>query len=73
MNSSIEHSIQQALNDVKVGLFSSIRKAASYYDVPKSTAVHRRAGRPLIAETDRISQRLSKQEEKVFIQYFRDL
>ncbi len=71
--SNKEHSIQRASNDVDLGLFDSIRKAADYYDVPKSTVAYRRAGRPSIAETERISQRLSKQEEKVLIQYFQDL
>ncbi len=71
--SNKEHLIQKASNDVDLGLFSSIRKAADYYDVPNSTVAHRRAGRPSVAETDRISQRLSKQEEKVLIQYIRDL
>ena len=73
MDSDKEHLIQNASNDVDLGLFSSIRKATDYYNVPKSTVAYRRAGRPSIAETDRISQRLSKQEERVLIQYFRDL
>jgi hypothetical protein len=68
--SNKEHSIQQASNDVDTGLFSSIREASDYYDVPKSTVAHRRAGRLSVAEIDRSSQRLSKQEEKVLIQYF---
>ena len=73
MASNKEQSIQRALNDLELGLFSSIGQAADYYGVPKSTVAHRRAGRPSVAQTDRISQRLSKEEEKVLIQYFRDL
>ncbi|KAF7509097.1 hypothetical protein GJ744_008324 [Endocarpon pusillum] len=54
--SNKEKSIQKASSDVELGLFSSIRKAADYYDVPNSTVAHRRAGRPSVAEADRISQ-----------------
>jgi hypothetical protein len=71
--SNQEQSIQRALNDVEMGLFPSISQATEYYHVPKSTAAHRRAGRPSVAQTERKSQRLSKEEEKVLIQYFRDL
>ncbi len=67
MASNKEQSIQRALNDLELGLFSSIGQATDYYGVPKSTVAHRRAGRPSVAQTDRISQRLSKEEEKVFI------
>ena len=73
MNSEKEHLIQNALNDVDLGLFNSIRQASEHYNVPKSTVAYRRTGRPSITEIDRISQRLSKQEERVLIQYFRDL
>ena len=65
--SNKEHSIQKASNDVDLALFGSIRKAAAYHNVLKSTVAHRHAGRPSIAETDRISQRLLKQEEKVLV------
>ena len=68
-----EQSIQQASNEVELGLFNSIRKAASYHNVPKSTVAYRRAGRLSVAETDRMIQCLLKQEEKVLIQYFWDL
>ena len=73
MASNKEKSIQRALNDLELGLFSSFDQAAAYYDVPKSTLAHRRAGRESVAKTNRISQRLTKEEEKVLIQYFRDL
>ena len=73
MASNKEQSIQRALNDLELGLFSSIGQAADYYGVPKSTVAHRRTGRPSVVQTDHISQRLSKEEEKVLIQYFRDL
>jgi DDE superfamily endonuclease len=71
--SNKEQSIQRALNDLDLGLFSSIRKAAAYYHVPKSTLAYRRQGRDSIAALDRTSQRLSKEEEKVLVQYIRDL
>jgi hypothetical protein len=71
--SNQEQSIQRALDELGIGLFPSIRQATEYHHVPKSTAAYRRAGRPSVAQTDRKSQRLSKQEEKVLIQYFRDL
>jgi hypothetical protein len=56
-----------------MGLFSSLRESAQYHRVPTSTAAHRRAGRLSVAQVDKKSQRLSKEEEKVLIQYFRDL
>jgi Tc5 transposase DNA-binding domain len=68
-----EQSIQRALNEPYLGLFDSIRKSAEYHHVPKSTVAYRRSGRSSVAETDRKSQRLSKEEERVLIQYFRDL
>jgi hypothetical protein len=68
-----EQSIQRTLNELDLGLFDSIRKSAEYHHVPKSTVAHRRLGRSSIAESDRKSQRLSKEEERVLIQYFRDL
>ena len=54
-------------------LTSSIRKAADYYDVPKSTVAYRRAGRDSIATTNRKSQRLSNEEEEVFVRHFQNL
>jgi len=71
--SNQEQSIQRALNELDMGLFGSIRESSEYHHVSKSTVAHRRAGRPSVAQTDRKSQRLSKEEEKVLIQYFRDL
>jgi hypothetical protein len=71
--SNQEQSIQRALNDIELGLFPSIAKATKYYHVSKSTAAHQRVGRPSITQTDHKSQRLSKEEEKVLIQYFQDL
>ena len=40
-----EESIQQALNNLDVGVFSLIGKAAAYYGVPKTTLLYRRRGR----------------------------
>jgi hypothetical protein len=71
--SNQEQSIQRASHDVELALFSSIRKAADYHHVPKSTVPYRRAGRNSIANVDRRSQRLSNEEEKVLVQYTRDL
>ena len=71
--SNQDQSIQRALNELDMGLFTSITKSSAYHHVPESTAAHRRAGRPSVAQSDRKSQRLSKEEEKVLIQYFRDL
>jgi hypothetical protein len=71
--SNQEQSIQRASHDIDLALFSSIRKAADYHHLPKSTVAHRRAGRNSIANVDRRSQRLSNEEEKVLIQYARDL
>ena len=71
--SNKEHLIQKTLNDVDLDLFNSVRKTASYYDASNSIVTHRRIRRPSVTETDRISQSLLKQEEKVLIQYFRDL
>ena len=68
-----EQSIQRASNELDTGLFSSIRKAADHHGVAKSTVAHRRAGRNSVAKIDRKSQRLSNEEEKVLVQYFRDL
>lgn len=68
-----EHSIQNASNDVDLGLFSSIRKAADYYGIPKSTVAYRRAGRDSVAKTDRKSQRLSNEEERILIRHLQDL
>ena len=45
MASNKEQSIQRALNDLELGLFSSIGQAAEYYDVPKSTVAHQCTGR----------------------------
>ena len=70
MSSNKEQSVQQAVNELEMGLFPSIGKAATYHGVAKSTAAHRRAGRPSIEATDRKSQRLLKEEEKVLLQYF---
>jgi hypothetical protein len=71
--SNKEQSIQRAVNEVEMGLFSSLRESTQYHHVPNSTAAHRRNGRLSVAQTDKKSQRLSKEEEKVLIQYFRDL
>jgi hypothetical protein len=68
--SNQEQSIQRALNELEKGLFPSIRQATEYHHVPKFTAAYRRAGRPSVAQTDRKFQRLSKEEEKLLIQYF---
>jgi hypothetical protein len=71
--SNKEQSTQRALNELDMGLFSSLRESTQYHRVLNSTAAHRRAGRPSVAQTDRKSQRLSKEEERVLIQYVRDL
>ena len=38
--SNKEYSIQQASNDVDLGLFDSIRQTADYYDVSKSIVAY---------------------------------
>jgi hypothetical protein len=61
--SNREQSIQRALNELEMSLFPPTHKVTEY---PY-------AGRLSVAQTDRKSQRLSKEEEKVLIQYFGDL
>jgi hypothetical protein len=61
--SNREQSIQRALNELETGLFPPTHKVTEYPH----------AGRLSVARTDRKSQRLSKEEEKVLIQYFGDL
>ena len=73
MTSNQGHSIKRAVNEYELGLFSSIRKAAAYHKVPRSTVAHWRAGRESIAKTERKSQRLLNEEEKVLLQYLQDL
>jgi Tc5 transposase DNA-binding domain len=71
--SNQEHRIQNALNDLQTNRFSSIRQAAAYNDVPRSTLTHRRGGRNSKANIERKSQRLTNQEEKLVIQWIQDL
>ena len=73
MSSNKEQCVQRALNELVMGLFSSVGNAVGHHGVAKSTAAHRHAGRPSIEATDRKSQRLSREEEKALVQYFRDL
>jgi hypothetical protein len=53
--SNKEQSVQRALNELDVGLFSSLRESTQYHRVPNSTAAHRRAGRPSVAQPDKKS------------------
>ena len=73
MSLNKEQSVQWAVNELEMGLFLSIGKAAMYHGIVKSTAAHWCARWPSIKATDRKSQRLLKEEEKVLLQYFWDL
>lgn len=68
-----ERSIQNASNDIDLGFYTSLDAAAEANTVPKSTLGHRRAGRPSHAQVSRKNQRLSNEEEKVVMQWLRDM
>jgi helix-turn-helix, Psq domain len=73
MSSKQEEEIQKALNDLQENKFNSIKQAADYYNVLSSTLAHRVRGRRSKANIKRKSQRFTNEEEKVLVQWIKDL
>ena len=71
--SNKDQRVENASNDLDLGFYNCLDAAALANRVPKSTLGHRRAGRPSIARIERKSQRLNNEEEKVLVQWLRDL
>jgi hypothetical protein len=71
--SNKEERIQEALDDFRSGRFQSISQSAAFHDVPRSTLNHRNRGRDSLTKADRSQQRLTNEQERVVVQWIRDL
>jgi hypothetical protein len=70
---TIEARIILAMEAVRSSSKMSIRRAATLYNVPRSTLTHRLAGRTSRNETKANCHKLTEVEEEVIIQYILDL
>jgi hypothetical protein len=68
-SSSKEGRIALAINAYKSGYFSSLRSAATTYDVPESTLRTRLKGRRARQETRSTNHKLSNTEELALVQW----
>ena len=73
MTSNKEGSIRQALFDKSSGKFDSVSQAAHFYQVPKSSARHRRLGRKSAEFSTSSLRRLSVEQECMLAQWISDL
>ena len=71
--SNQEQNIQNALNDLQLKRFRSIRQSALYNHVSPTTLAYRVGGRKSKTQTERKSQRFTNQEEKSIVQWLSDL
>jgi hypothetical protein len=65
--------IQLALSPLNASQRESTRRAATIFDVPKSTLIDRRAGKPAQHDCQPNSKKLTVLEEEVVVRYIRDL
>ncbi|APA12583.1 hypothetical protein SS1G_03777 [Sclerotinia sclerotiorum 1980 UF-70] len=69
----IEEKLQQAILALQLKEFKSIRKAAKYFEVPKSTLADRLAGKKTRSQTHEIAQILSNAEENTLVRWISQL
>ncbi|RAL67029.1 hypothetical protein DID88_007809 [Monilinia fructigena] len=67
--SQIEEKIQNAIIALQLKEFKSIRKAAEYFEVPKSTLIARVAGRKSRTQSHEMAQILSNAEENTLVRW----
>ncbi|APA16239.1 hypothetical protein sscle_16g110090 [Sclerotinia sclerotiorum 1980 UF-70] len=67
--SQIEEKIQNAIIALQLKDFKSIRKAAEYFEVPKSTLIARVAGRKSRTQSHEMAQILSNTEENTLVRW----
>ncbi|RAL61535.1 hypothetical protein DID88_009574 [Monilinia fructigena] len=67
--SQIEEKIQNAIIALQLKEFKSIRKAAEYFEVPKSTLIARVAGRKSHTQSHEMAQILSNAEENTLVRW----
>ncbi|RMD42234.1 hypothetical protein DV735_g2882, partial [Chaetothyriales sp. CBS 134920] len=70
---STEATIQLALQDIRTGRFSSTRKAAAFYSLPRSTLQDRINGRPSRQVARATQQTLSPRQEETLAKWCLDL
>ena len=70
---SNEADIQLALSSLNASQLQSARRAATIFDIPKSTLIDRRAGKPARRDCQPNSKKLIKLEEEVIVRYILDL
>jgi hypothetical protein len=68
-----EVDISRALSAIDEGIFSSVRRAAAAYSIPRSTLQNRRAGITPKRDSTPKSRKLTKQEEAAIVQHIHDL
>ncbi|APA05500.1 hypothetical protein SS1G_09941 [Sclerotinia sclerotiorum 1980 UF-70] len=71
--SQIEEKIQNAIIALQLKDFKSIRKAAEYFEVPKSTLIVRVAGRKSRTQSHEMAQILSNAEENTLVRWISQL
>ena len=70
---SKEADIQLALTSLNASQVQSTRRAATSFEVPKSTLIDRRAGKPARRDCQPNSKKLTKLEKEVIIRYILNL
>ena len=73
LSSSNEARINLAISAIKQDQLPSVRHAAAMYNVPLTTLVNRRAGRPLRRDCEPNRKKLTKLEEEVIVEHILDL
>jgi hypothetical protein len=68
-----EGDISRALSAIDPGIFSSVRRAAAAYSIPRSTLQNRRAGMASKRDCTPKSKKLTKQEEAAIVQHILEL
>jgi hypothetical protein len=68
-----EADIQLALTSLNASQIQSTRRAATIFEVPKSTLIDRRAGKPARRDCQPNSKKLTELEEEVIVRYILDL